>query len=226
MEKFEPIFSFKIGSIPVDIGRDIIVQWVIILVLGGVSYLLTRNFKNIPGKKQTALEMLYKTVADLVVGNMGESYRNFIPYVGSLMVYLIALNFTGLVGVKPPTQNLSVTAALAATSFFVIHATAIKRNGFGHYLKGYTEPFVPMLPLNIMERVVLPISLSLRLFGNMLAATLLIDLIYEALGHFGTLFQIGLPIIVHGYFDIFDGAIQMIVFTMLTIINIKLITEH
>lgn len=83
-----------------------------------------------------------------------------------------------------------------------------------------------MLPLNIMERVVLPISLSLRLFGNMLAATLLIDLIYEALGHFGSLFQIGLPIIVHGYFDIFDGAIQMIVFTMLTIINIKLTTEH
>lgn len=226
MEKFEPIFSFKIGSIPVDIGRDIIVQWVIILVLGVISYLLTKNLKRIPGKKQTALEILYEKVSGLVIENMGESYRNFIPYVGSLMIYLIALNFTGLVGVKPPTQNLSVTIALAATSFFVIHATAIKRNGFGHYLKGYGEPFIPMLPLNIMERVVLPVSLSLRLFGNMLAATMLIDLVYKALGHFGVIFQIGLPIIVHGYFDIFDGAIQMIVFTMLTIINIKLITEH
>ncbi|SHK63967.1 F-type H+-transporting ATPase subunit a [Clostridium cavendishii DSM 21758] len=226
MEKFEPIFSFKIGSIPIDIGRDIIVQWVIILILGIISYLLTRNLKKIPDKKQSALELFYTTVADLVEGNMGESFRNFIPYVGSLMIFLLTMNFTGLVGVAPPTKNLSVTVALAISSFLVVNGTAIKRNGFGHYLKGYAEPFIPMLPLNIMERVVLPVSLALRLFGNMLAATILVELVYEALGHFGVIFKVGAPIIVHGYFDMFDGGIQMIVFTMLTIINIKLISEH
>ena len=83
-----------------------------------------------------------------------------------------------------------------------------------------------MLPLNIMERVMLPISLALRLFGNMMAATMLIEMIYEALGSIGMLAQIGAPIIAHGYFDLFDGSIQMLVFTMLTIINIKMTAEH
>ena len=68
----------------------------------------------------------------------------------------------------------------------------------------------------------LPVSLALRLFGNMLAATILVDLVYEALGNFA----IGIPIIVHGYFDLFDGTIQMLVFSMLTMIQIKLTAEH
>jgi F-type H+-transporting ATPase subunit a len=77
-----------------------------------------------------------------------------------------------------------------------------------------------MLPINIMERVMLPISLALRLFGNMLAATLVVELVYGALP------KIGLPIIAHAYFDLFDGTIQMLVFSMLTMIQIKLIAEE
>ena len=138
------------------------------------------------------------------------------------MVYLIFLNFMGLIGIKPPTQDLSVTVGLAITTFVTIHYTAIKRNGFGKYLIGYAHPFAFMTPINVMERVMLPVSLALRLFGNMLAATILVDLVYEALGHFA----IGIPIIVHGYFDLFDGTIQMLVFSMLTMIQIKLTAEH
>ena len=138
------------------------------------------------------------------------------------MIYLIFLNFMGLIGIKPPTQDLSVTIGLALTTFIAIHYTAIKRNGFGGYLKGYIHPFAFMAPINFMERVMLPVSLALRLFGNMLAATILVDLVYEVLGHFA----IGLPIIVHGYFDVFDGTIQMLVFSMLTMIQIKLTAEH
>lgn len=226
LEPVIPIFSFKIGSFPIDITMDIVVQWAVILILGLVSYFITRNLKRIPNKKQVVLETLYTTIEGLVKSNIGDSYIGYIPYVGTLVVYLLVLNLLGIVGIKPPTQNLSVALGLGLTSFVVINATALKRNGIWGYTKGLGEPFLLMLPLNIMERVMLPISLALRLFGNMMAATLLIEMLYEALGHIGWLAQIGAPIIAHGYFDLFDGSIQMLVFTMLTIINIKMTAEH
>lgn len=226
MEPDVILYSFDLFGFPVLITRDIVVQWVVILVLGSLAYILTRNLKRVPGKKQVALEYMYGTIKNLVQENMGESYLGYIPYIGSLVIYLLVLNLLGLVGVKPPTQNLSVTIALALGTFIVIQYTAIKRNGPLGYLKGYGEPYLAMLPLNVMERIILPVSLSLRLFGNMLAATILLELLYEALGAIGPIAQLGLPIIAHGYFDVFDGTIQMLVFTMLTMINIKLTAEH
>ena len=207
-------------ELPFGLSYEVITEWVIMFVLIVGSFLLTRNLKKIPDKKQALLEKLYLTVESVVTGTMGESYRNFIPYIGSLIIYLLALNFTGLIGIAPPTQNLSVTFALALTTFMTIHYTAISRNGFGHYLKGYGHPFIVMLPINIVERIMLPVSLALRLFGNMLAATILVDLIYESLPRFG------IPIIAHAYFDLFDGTIQMLVFSMLTMIQIKLMAEE
>lgn len=222
MEQSPIIYSRNFGLFTLDISTSIVIQWVIIAILGIGSFLLTKNLKEKPDKKQAALEKIYDTVKSVVTSTMGESYLSFVPYIGSLMIYLIFLNFMGLIGIKPPTQDLSVTVGLAITTFVTIHYNAIKRNGFGRYLKGYTEPFAFMTPINIMERVMLPVSLALRLFGNMLAATILVDLVYEALGHFA----IGIPIIVHGYFDLFDGTIQMLVFSMLTMIQIKLTAEH
>lgn len=219
------LYSFKIFNIPINITSSIIIQWVIILILGISAFLLTRNLQQKPNKKQAALEKIYVTVDSLVTNTMGESFKNFVPYIGSLGIYLLSLNFCGLIGVKPPTQDLSVTVGLAITTFITIHYTAIKRNGVKHYLKGYAHPFIIMLPITLMERVMLPVSLALRLFGNMLAATVLVDLVYEALGKIAIIAQIGAPILVHGYFDIFDGTIQMVVFTMLTMIQIKLTVE-
>ena len=170
VEPVIPIYSHDFGFFTLDITAPVIIQWIIILIVGIVSFLLTRNLKKKPDKKQAALEKLYVTVESVVKSTMGENYANFV----------------------------------------------------GKYLVGYMHPFAFMAPINVMERVMLPVSLALRLFGNMLAATILVDLVYEALGKFA----IGLPIIVHGYFDLFDGTIQMLVFSMLTMIQIKLTAEH
>lgn len=221
-----PIFSFKIGSFSLIIGKAIIWQWVVILILGIAAVLLTRNLKRNPNKKQVVLETLYTTVEGLVKSNMGESYMSYIPYIGTLMVYLLVMNLLGLVGIEPPTANLSVTTALAISTFVVINGTAIKRNGVLKFIKGFAQPYAAMLPINIMERVIVPLSLALRLFGNMVAAALLVELLYGALAQITFIAGIGLPIIAHGYFDLFDGMIQTIVFTMLTMINIKLTSEH
>ena len=221
-----PIFSFEIGNFTLVITQSIIIQWIVILILGIGAFLLTRNLKLRPTKVQAALEKIYQMLRNLVVETMGEVYESFLPYIGTLMIYLLVLNFIGLVGFKPPTQDLSVTVSFAIVTFLVVNLNAIFKNGITGYAKGYLHPFGAMLPINIMERLVLPVSLSLRLFGNMYAATILVEMVYHALGGIAVVAQIGLPVIVHGYFDIFDGAIQMLVFSMLTMINIKVTGEH
>lgn len=222
LKAVEAIFSFKIGNFTLIIGREVIVQWAIMLILGVSAYFLTRNLKRNPGKKQVVLEMIYTTVENQVKANMGESYVSYIPYIGTLGLYLLMLNFSGLVGIEPATKNISVTLGLGVSTFIVLNATAFKKNGIGGYFKAFVRPYGFMLPINILERVSLPISLALRLFGNMLAASILLDMIYSAMGHFA----IGLPILAHAYFDLFDGTIQMLVFTMLTMINIRVTAEH
>ena len=226
METRPSIFTFYIGKFPVEINQDIIIQWVVIAILGITAYLLTKDLGRKPNKKQVVLESIYKYVEGLVSDNMGNSYVSYIPYVGTLVVYLLCLNLMGVIGIDPPTSNLSVAAGLGISTFLVVNATAIVKNGLWGYTKAFGQPYAFMLPINIMERVVLPVSLTLRLFGNMYAAALLVGMIYNALSKISIFAQIGLPIIAHAYFDLFDGTIQMLVFTMLTIINIKMTAEH
>ena len=224
MDIFAPLFTVKIGSL--TISSTIIFQWAAMLLIIVFALLSTRNLKNKPGKLQVVLESIYQTVYNLVKSNMGESYIVFVPHIGTLAIFLLVLNFYGLIGLAPPTQDLSVAVALAITSFVVVHVNAIRRCHIGGYIKGYFKPYPLMLPLNLMERIIFPVSLALRLFGNMLAATLLIDLMYSGLGHISWFAQLGMPILAHGFFDVFDGTIQMIVFTMLTMVNIKIIADH
>ncbi len=207
-------------GLPLGLSSEIVIQWVIMLLLTIIGITLTKNLKKIPDKKQAALEKIYVSIRSLVNNTMGETYEGFVPYIGTLILFLLCMNFTGLIGISPPTQNLSVTLGLGITTFIAIHSNAIRRNGPGGYIKGYAHPFIVMLPINIMERIMLPISLALRLFGNMYAATLLVDLVYESLP------RLGIPIIAHAYFDLFDGTIQMLVFSMLTMIQIKLTAEE
>lgn len=222
-----PIFTFNIGSFKVLITKEIIWQWIAIVILAVSAFLLTRNLNSKkPSKKQVVLEMLYEKIEDLVKGNMGDDFLNFIPYVGTLIVYLFVLNLSGLIGIAPPTKCLGVTFGLGLSTFFVLNFTALKRNGVGGYFKAFVKPFALFLPINIMERIVLPCSLALRLFGNMLAGTILIDLVYEFLSNFLWVSGIGVPVILHGYFDLFDGIIQVLVFSFLTMANIKVTAEH
>ncbi|OOM71057.1 ATP synthase subunit a [Clostridium puniceum] len=221
-----PIFSPEIFGITINITSSILIQWCVILILGIGAFLLTRNLKLKPNKTQSALEKLYQSIRELVLGIMGDEYESFLPYIGTLMIYLLTLNLSGLLGVKPPTADLSVTLSLAIVTFLVVNLNAIKKHGMVAYGRGLLHPYAFMLPINVMERFVLLVSLSLRLYGNMMAAVVLVELVYHALGSIGALAQFGSPIIVHLYFDLFDGALQMIVFSMLTMINIKVTAEH
>lgn len=226
MENVEPFFSFNLWKFQVDITLSIVVQWAIILILTLLAFYLTRSLRERPTRKQNIGEIFVETIIKLVKDNMGENYIGFVPFVGTIFIYLLLMNLTGLIGIEPPTKDINIALAMAIIAFIVIQGYTIKKLGLIHYFIGYTKPFAAMLPMNIMERFMLPLSLCLRLFGNMTAAAVIMDLVYRGLHGVGFLAQIGVPVFLHFYFDIFDGVIQMIIFLMLTMINIKIISEH
>ena len=227
MELTHPIFSFNIGKLAIDIKPEAIIQLVLVLLIGILAWWATKDLKRRPtGKKQVVVEYIYTTIQNVVNANMGEQYGDMIPFIGTLAVFIVTMNLLGLVGITPVTNNFSVTLALGLISFVVIQGYTMKKIGIGHYFLGYGQPMLMMLPINVIERVMLPVSLSLRLFGNILAASLLVELVYESLDKIAWIAQIGLPVPLHAYFDIFDGCIQMVIFVMLTMINIKITVEH
>lgn len=219
---------------------SIISQWIIMLVIIASVLIVTRKLETIPEGKQVWGELIVETINGVVKGTMGEKFENFTPYIGTVMIYLLMMNLFGLTGFEPPTIDYNVPVGLAIVSFILIQSTSIKRNGFGHYLLGYAKPFWFLTPLNLIERIIVPVSLSLRLFGNMFAAYILMGLVHNGLEyvskaihlaifggvvHFG-LFEVLIPLPFNMYFDIFDGVIQMVIFSMLTMIFIKTTTEH
>jgi F-type H+-transporting ATPase subunit a len=208
--------------VPVSLAME----WIIIALVTILVIYLTSDLKKVPDKKQGIAETLVVTINNLVKDTMGEKFMNLVPYIGTVLLFLFFMNLTGLLGFEPPTKNYGVALGMALISFLVIQGYTIKKIGLGHYILGYSKPFAFLTPLNIVERAIVPLSLSLRLFGNMTAAAVIMGLIYGALRSLGWGFQIGLPIFAHLYFDIFDGALQMLIFTMLTMINIKIISEH
>lgn len=226
MEPLEPLFSFDIAGFTINIKPELVTQWIIILVIGLLIWWSTKDLRLRPTKKQTVVESIYVSLKNFVISNTSEDYADIIPFVGTLGIFLLFMNLLGLIGVVPPTKNFSVTVALGLITFYKVQAYAISKHGVKSYFKGYVSPMAGMLPLNILERVMLPVSLALRLFGNILAATFLVELVYEGL--FGIFWpaQIGIPVPIHFYFDIFDGLIQTVIFVMLTMINIKIVSEH
>lgn len=226
MEELKVLFTLNIFGYFFNVTSALVIQWAIIVVVLILSVMYSNRVTKFPGRLQSVIEVGIEFAANTVEENMGQGTSNFIPYIGALSIYLFLLNMVGLFGIKPPTADYSVALGIALTSFLVIQGYTIKKLGIGGYFKGYASPLAILLPINIMERIMLPVSLSLRLYGNVFAAAMIMELIYEALLGFNFITAIGIPIPFHFYFDLFDGTIQMIIFVMLTMINIKITSEH
>jgi len=219
----QTVFAFDFFNHKISVTTSIVSQWAIMAIIIILAIVLTRNIEKIPGKKQGVLEIIVQTINNFVVSNMGFEYKKFfVPYIGALAIFLCFLNLSGLIGVVPATRDINVTLAFALMSFVIINANAIMKSGIVGYLKGYIKPFAPMLPLNLIEKITIPFSLCLRLFCNMLVGSMILGLVYSGLGHFAFL----IPIPIHGFFDVFDGLIQVFVFTMLTMVYTRIGATH
>lgn len=226
VEKLEPLFHLDVFGYNIGITSSVVVQWVIIVLVSLIAIVATRDLKKIPDRKQSVLEIFVGGAGGAVKENMGEAYIGFVPYIGTLAIYLLAMNLSAMIGVPSPTEDLSVTAGMAAITFVVIQAYTIKKIGIVHYFTAFGKPIPALLPINLLERLMLPVSLSLRLFGNITAGTVILGLVYKALISLSPFAALIIPVPLHMYFDLFDGAVQMVIFVVLTMVNIKIISEH
>ncbi len=168
-----------------------------------------------PGALQNVAELMVEMLDDMIKGNMGKKGQPYRNYLSTLFAFLLISNLSGLIGLRPPTADYGVTLGLGIITFILIQFNNIRYNKFG----AFTDLFKPLpflFPINLIGEIATPFSLSLRLFGNVLAGTVIMSLIYSLLSKAALLW----PGVLHAYFDIFSGAIQAYVFCMLTMVFI------
>lgn len=166
-------------------------------------------------------ELIVENVTNLVHQTMGKANTGFVPYIGSLAMFLVVSNLFGLVGLKPPTSNYNVTLCLALISVTLMHVNNIRFNGIKNYVKGFFEPLPFLFPINILGEISTPLSMSFRLFGNILSGVIITTLLYTAFNSISIFVTPFLTPVFHAYFDVFAGLIQAFVFIMLTMINVS-----
>ncbi|MDW7671193.1 MAG: F0F1 ATP synthase subunit A [Bacillota bacterium] len=231
---FGPKVIFELPFLDgIPVTETVVNTWLIMLVLVLLAILGTRTMKLVPKGRQNVAEIIVDVLNKLTAQTMGEDKMGFAPYMGTLFLMLLFMNLLGLLGMRPPTADLNTTLALAIMTFCMIHYFGARTKGLGKYLKGFTEPFVFLLPLNIMGELATPISLSFRLFGNIVGGVIVLALAYGGLTSLSTalglsafpLFQTGIPVVLHLYFDVFAGVLQTFIFVMLTMVFVSLAME-
>ena len=199
----------------IDVAESVVVTWIIMAVLILLAFFLTRGFKtrNI-SKRQAAVEVIVTKLTGLVEGMVGEEGAVYVPYLTTVLLYIGLANIIGIFGFKSPTKDLNVTLALALMSIILVQAAGIRVKGVKGWLKSFTQPIAIVTPFNILDLVTRPLSLCMRLFGNVLGAFVIMKLIEQVLPVF-------LPAVFSVYFDLFDGLLQAYVFVFLTGLYIK-----
>ena len=218
---------FSIG--PLQVTSAVTTMWAIIFVLALVSFLATRNLKEVPGPLQSLAEIAVDKLRDYFGGLLGEkNTRKYFPVFATLFIIIIVCNYSGLLpgaghvkGFALPTASLSVTAGLAIVAFFTTHVIGIRERGLKHYALSLAQPLYLsflILPLNLIEQLVRPASLALRLYGNMYGEETVTEQLYE-------IFPIGVPLIMN-VLSLLFCMLQAMVFTMLLSIYVSEATEE
>ena len=199
----------------IDVLESVVVTWIIMAIIMAASLLLVRGLKiRQINSRQAALESGIAFIYGFFEDLLGEDGKDYIPYLITVVIYNGIANMIGLLGFKSPTKDLNVTASLAVMSIVLVEAAGIRKKGVKNWLKSFAEPIPIVAPINILELFIRPLSLCMRLFGNVLGAVVVMALIKY-------LIPLVIPLSLSFYFDIFDGIIQAYVFVFLTSLYIK-----
>jgi F-type H+-transporting ATPase subunit a len=219
------VFTIHAFGFSIPISDTVISTWIVMAVLIIAAVLLTRRMREIPKKPQLLLEAFIGFVNNFVEENAGHHGKDFSAFLGTIFLFLIAANlapmltpiggfgFEPLFVIKPLTRDINVTAAFAITVIVTVFFSGLIYKRPLGWLKSLVKPSPIMLPFNLLEYAIKPLSLCLRLFGNILGAYIIMQLI-EAVA------PVIFPPIAGLYFDLFDGLIQAVVFSFLSTIYI------
>lgn len=211
------MFTINLFGLEIPVTDAVVVMWVIMAVMIALALFLTRKLTPVPGKKQNIAEIFVQLVNGIVKDAVGHHWRPFAPYLGTVLLFLIFSNTVSIFNIipgeefklRPPTRNINVTACMAFITICIVIVAGIRYKKPSGWLKSLVQPIPVMLPFNIMDYAIKPVSLCLRLFGNILGAFIVMELIYTALPPIA-------PAALSIYFDLFDGILQAYVFVFLT----------
>jgi F-type H+-transporting ATPase subunit a len=205
----EPVLS--VG--PVPLTMPVLVTWVIMLLVGGLSAWATHRLALVPSRVQAVLELLVEAIDGQIRGTMQLDPAPYRALIGTIFVYLLIANWSSMIpGVEPPTAHLETDGALALIVFAATIVYGIARRGLGGYLKTFAEPSWVMIPLNIIEQLTRSFSLMVRLFGNVMSGVFVIAVVLTLAG-----LLVPIPLMA---LDLLTGAVQAYIFAVLATVFI------
>ena len=214
------IFSYEFFGHTVWITTTHVCVLIVLLALVIFSIAAGRTMKRaeqVPAGFQNVVEMIVEMLDKMVGNTMGKNAPKFLNYIGTIFIFILISNISGLFGLRPPTADYGVTLPLGLMTFALIHFNKFKYQKVKGVIEGLCNPWPIWAPINIIGDVAVPISLSLRLFANVLSGTVMMALVYGLLSKIAIIW----PAALHVYFDLFSGAIQTYVFCMLTMTYIS-----
>ena len=209
------VFSYELFGQTLWITTSHVCIAVVFLVLLLFIFAANRAIKKgteIPTGFQNVVELIVEKLDGMVGRSIGQAAPRFQNYIGTIFIFILVCNISGLFGLRPPTADYGTTLALGLMTFTLITFNKFKHKGAKGVLKGLCDPWPIWAPINVIGDVAVPISLSLRLFANVLSGVVMMALIYGLLGWIAVIW----PAALHVYFDLFSGCIQTYVFCMLT----------
>ena len=209
------VFSYELFGQTLWITTTHICVLIVMLVIITFCVAANRAVKHateVPGTFQNIAELVVEKLDAMIGGVMGPFSPKFRNYIGTIFIFILWSNISSLFGLRPPTADYGVTLALALMSFTLIHYNEFKYQKVKGVIQGLCDPWPIWIPINIIGNIAVPISLSLRLFANILSGTVMMALVYGLLSKIAIIW----PAALHVYFDLFSGAIQTYVFCMLT----------
>ena len=221
METIEHPPLFVIPGIP----DHVTYTWLVMLVLVGLSFAASRNLQMVPRGLQNFMEMVLEQFFTLLDDMIGVGGRRYLPLIATLGLFILVSNLMGLLpGLMAPTSNLNTTAACALIVFFTYHWIGMRKRGVGQYLRHLCGPVLWLAPLmfivEIFSHLARPLSLSLRLFGNMTGGHILLAVIFSlTLGMAGWVATGSLPGILIGL----PGSALLIAFTTGFLMPLKML---
>lgn len=218
------VFSYNLFGHEVWITTSHVCILIVMLLLIGFAFLANRKMRHateVPDTFQNILELLVSSLDGMIEGTMGKSAPKFVNYISTIFIFIFVSNISGLLGLRPPTADYGTTLAMGLITFSLIHICQFKNNSLKQIWTDMCSPLPPWLPIwfpiNLISEIAVPISLSLRLFANVLSGTVMMALVYGLLSNLAVVW----PAALHLYFDLFSGAIQTYVFCMLTMTYIS-----
>jgi len=204
-----PHVVFSIG--PLQVTTTVVYTWIIMALTAILFFLLGRGLKVRPTRLQNALEWLVEALDGLIASMIPKQHRILLPLVGTLAVFIATANLGGLIpGLKSPTSDLNTPLALAIVVFFSVHYYGIRAHGLLGHLRHYVEPVFFLLPIEVAGELARTMSLTFRLFGNILGEEIVIAVLFLVLPAI-----VPVPMML---FSIFTSIIQAYVFVMLTVV--------